>query len=260
MALIADIFITHKPGRPELLEKTLQALGDCTSRRDYRLTLVIDGPGMIPSFMGAIPDHILNHHENLGLGPSINQALSHIQTLNQWFEHPTHGDPSQVAPFVCYIQDDILVSKDWLPKMTKWFVMLEKQYNLGFASGVECVEHETIYDLSGGMKLKRWIRAANMFGRREYWMSMFPIPRLDPETGRIRARPNDGMGSGVDWWFIRNAENSVDRTNRRCLVFPGMMVHAGYQKSTWLDRDLPESEADQRRVLLETAELGGRLA
>jgi glycosyltransferase involved in cell wall biosynthesis len=247
MALLADIFITYKPGRPELLEQCLKALFENTDRSLFRLHLVVDG-ATVPPLLRHTPDHLLIHSENLGLGPSINQALSHIQALNQWYEHPTHGDKNLVAPFVCYIQDDIIVTKDWLPKMAKFFLLFEHPYKLGFASGIECVEHKTVRDLGSGMLLKPWIRAANMFARREYWMSMFPIPRLDPETGRVRAKPNDGMGSGVDWWFIRNHANSVDKTGRTCLVFPGMMVHAGYNRSTWLQRELPESEADKAAI------------
>lgn len=243
--LIADIFITHKPDRTALLEKCLSTLRRCTDRKDYRLHLVVDGKGDVD---GTDVDHLLLHRENLGLGPSINQALAHIEALNRWYEHPQTGDQSKVAEFICYIQDDVLVTPGWLPKMSKMFMLLEKQHNLGFASGVESVEHAVQKDIGNGMILKPWIRAANMFARREYWMSMWPIPSFDPETGRLRAKPNDGMGSGVDWWFVRNHENSVCRTGRTNLVFPGMMVHAGYDKSTWLKRELPESESDKKKV------------
>jgi hypothetical protein len=251
MALIADIFVTSK-NRPELLAATLHTLRENTDRKDYRLTVIQDG--ISHRCLNAIDevedmvDHLLIQRENLGLGPSINQALAHINALNEWYAHPTHGDKEQVAPFTCYLQDDILVTKGWLPKMTKFFMLFEKQYKLGFASGVECVEHVVRKDLGNGMLLKDWIRAANMFARREYWMSMYPIPRLDWETSRVRAKPNDGMGSGVDWWFIRNHANSICKSGRTNLVFPGMMVHAGYDKSTWLQRELPESEADKRKV------------
>jgi len=249
MALIADIFITYKPGRPELLDRCLKAIFENTQRDQFRLTLVVDG-STVPPLLRHNPDHILIHSENLGLGPSINQALAHIDALDRWWGHETHGDKGQVAPFICYIQDDVLVTPGWLPKMAKFFMLFEKQYNLGFASGVECLEHTIRKDIGNGMLLKDWIRAANMFARREYWMSMYPIPRLDWETNRVRAKPNDGMGSGVDWWFIRNHPNSVCKTGRTNLVFPGMMVHAGYNKSTWLQngREMPESDADKQKV------------
>ena len=84
-----------------------------------------------------------------------------------------------------------------------------------------------------------------MVARREYWQSLMPIPRFDPETGRIRAKPNDGMGSGVDWHLIRNHENSVCKTGRTCLVMPGLLRHVGYDKSTWLNREMPESKLDK---------------
>lgn len=252
MSLIADVFITTK-NRPELLDKTLNELFECTDKNLFRLTIVQDGHDedtshVISSYEEDI-DFSLKSYENQGLGPSINMTLAHIETLNNWYNHPTHGDQTKVSSFICYIQDDILVSPDWLPKMVKFFTLFEHQHKLGFASGVECVEHqEGLKDLGNGMQLKKYIRAASMFGRREYWMSMFPIPRLDPETGRVRAKPNDGMGSGADWHFVRNHPNSVEKTGKNCLVFPSMMTHVGYNNSTWLKRELPESDQDKRII------------
>lgn len=77
---------------------------------------------------------------------------------------------------------------------------------------------------------------------------MWPISRIDPETGRERGKPNDGMGSSVDWWFIRNHKNSVCKTGRTNLVMPGLLVHIGYKDSTWLKRELPESEFDKAKM------------
>lgn len=255
MPLIADIFITTK-GRQEIFKKTLEILKDNTPRDQFRLTIIDDtgdgsrDPLVVKDslYSHIIPDRFIFHSQNQGLGPSINEALSLINAENEWYSHPTHGDATKVSPFVCYLQDDILVSGNWLQKMAKFFLLFEKQHNLGFASGIECIEHPTKLDLGNGMILKDWIRAANMFGRREYWMSMYPIPRFDPETGRVRAKPNDGMGSGVDWWFVRDHSNSVCNSGRTNIVFPGMMVHAGYKESTWLKRELPESESDKRRI------------
>lgn len=246
--MIADLFITTK-NRPDLLRKSLDSLLECTPRDEVRITVVRDGAYACTSFLNSEysgkVDYILTSCENEGLGPGINMVLAHVDAVNRWWGHPTHGDPSKVAPFVAYCQDDLLYTKGWLGRLVMNFMALEKQHKLGFASGLECVEHEVKQRLHNGLVLKDWIRAANMFARREYWMSMFPIPRLDPETGRVRAKPNDGMGSGVDWWFIRNHENSVCRTGRTCLVVPGLVKHLGYKESTWLKRDLPESDSDR---------------
>lgn len=255
MPLIADIFITTK-GRPELLQKSLLSLMENTDPSTYRLTIIDDTGDLsleneyaiyYSETKGLKIHKIISHSENMGLGPSINEALASISSLNDWYDHPLAQDKNKVAPFICYVQDDILYSPKWLEHMAKMFLTLENQYNLGFASGVECVEHPVVKDL-GSMVLKKYIRAANMFGRREYWMSMFPIPRFDPETQRTRAKPNDGMGSGVDWHFIRNHQFSIERTGRNCLVIPGLLVHAGYAQSTWLARELPESERDKEKV------------
>lgn len=98
------------------------------------------------------------------------------------------------------------------------------------------------------MVTKDWIRATCMLARHDYWMSMWPISRIDPETGRERGKPDNGMGSSVDWWFIRNHPNSVTKTGRTNLVIPGLLQHTGYKDSTWLKRELPESESDKRII------------
>lgn len=250
-----DVFITTK-NRPALLERSLSSYIKNIDLKLARTTLILDGGfydkktiQVADMFRGQI-DHILWHNENMGLGPSINQALSHIDSLNKWYESsPLEEDRAKASQFVCYCQDDLLYSEGWLEKLSKMFLLFEQQKKLGFASGIECVEHETKEKGPNGILFKNWIRAANMFARREYWMSMFPIPALDPETGRKRAKPNDGVGSGVDWWFIRNHENSVDRTGKTCLVMPGLLQHLGYNYSTWLGRELPESDGDKEKIV-----------
>lgn len=249
--LIADIFVTIKPthDRAELTERSLQSLVQNTDRSQYRLTICIDGrPGPNRERLYDRGDYIIQSMGNEGLGPTINRAVAHIKSINDWYSHPTHGDPTRVAPFIVMCQDDLIYNPQWLPTLAVGFLAFEKAHRLGFASGVECVEHPVRQVLTKSHVLKDWIRAAQMFGRREYWESMMPIPRLDPETGQVRAKPNDGMGSGVDWWLIRNHENSVCRTGRTNLVMPGLVVHAGYDRSTWLKRELPESDSDKERM------------
>jgi hypothetical protein len=195
--------------------------------------------GVLDDFTDLV-DYTITNRENMGLGPSINMALSHIDSLKKW-------DNTQV-PFTAYVQDDVLYSPGWLERLSKMFLLFESPHKLAFASGVECIEHPVKKQLGGGMMLKDWIRATCMFARHEYWMSMWPISRIDPETGRERGRPHNGLGSSVDWWFIRNHPNSVCRTGRTNLVIPGLLKHLGYKESTWLPRELPESEADKKSI------------
>lgn len=252
--LITDIFVTIKPSKErfDLTERSLRSLRENTDRSQYRLMLCIDGSltdrGMRQVIEFIDPDFTIESKANQGLGPTINQAIASIKSINDWFGHPTHGDTNQVAPLITMCQDDLIYSKNWLPILASRFFAYEKGRNIGFAAGVESIEHPVREVLGKDLVTKDWIRASQMMGRREYWTSMMPIPRLDPETGRVRAKPNDGMGSGVDWWLIRNHENSVCRTGRTCLVVPGLVVHAGYDKSTWLDRELPESDSDKAKV------------
>lgn len=252
-----DVFVTIKD-RYELACRSLRSFFDSTERGTYRLTVMLDGQYRVvddPSwgdllellYLGGV-DHVIQSKDNEGLGPTINRALSHIQTINLWESDQRVGDPSKVSDLIVYCQDDLLYTDGWLERLSREFYRLERACKLGFASGLECVEHKMKAQLPGGLLLKDWIRAAQMMARREYWMSMWPITKFDPETGRQRAKPNDGIGSGVDWHFIRNHENSVCRTGRTCLVIPGLVQHLGYDQSTWLDRELPESDSDKEKM------------
>ena len=167
-------------------------------------------------------------------------ALAHIDSLKRW-----DGDSDSLT---VYVQDDVLYSDGWLSRLAGPYCKFYGTLGLGFASGVECVEHPVRRALGAGIVLKDWIRATCMMAMHSYWMSMWPISRIDPETGRERGRPNDGLGSSVDWWFIRNHPNSVCKTGRTNLVIPGLLKHAGYDRSTWLSRELPESQADMEAI------------
>lgn len=241
-----DVFITTKPGREELTQKSLRSFIDNTTC-SYRLTLYVDGKnhGLMNSDEFSHANYIITSNENEGLAPAINRCMSHISATNAFYADKQVPDYTQVSEFVVMLQDDLEYTKAWLDRLSRLFLFFEDKHKIGFASGLECVEHPTKAVIAGGILLKQWIRASCMFARREYWESMMPIPRWDPETRNIRAKPNNGMGSGVDWWLIRNHENSVDRSGRTCLVQPGLVRHIGYKNSTWLKRDLPESDEDK---------------
>ncbi len=257
--LLADIFVTiggnQSPERADIVRQSIESLIDNTAREQFRLTACFDGPSRVitdahekqlPLFKGHL-DYQLMSTGNEGLGPTINRAVAHICSINDWYGHPTHGDPSKVAPFIVGCQDDCLYEKGWLQTLVSKFQAYERTHKIGFATGHEAVEHaKTIRStIDGRIFTQDWIRMTNVLGRREYWQSMCPIPRLDPETNRVRAKPNDGMGSSVDWWFLRNHPNSVCKTGKTCLVMPGLVKHIGHETSTWLDRPLPESESDR---------------
>jgi len=222
----------------------LESLVQCTDGNLFRLTIVADGHHNATSEVlrefEQLWDHKIEHAICQGLGPSINQALAYINANKPWDITP--------SPLTVYVQDDVQYSRGWLEKLSQKFLQLERPLNLGFASGIECIEHPVKKDIGNGMVTKDWIRATCMMARHDYWMSMWPIPRIDPETGRERGRPHDGLGSSVDWWFIRNAVNSVCKTSRTNLVIPGLLQHIGYKESTWLKRDLPESNSDKEKM------------
>lgn len=250
--LIADIFVTIKPteARDQTTFRSIESLLKSVARNQVRLTACIDGEPphfWSPKFYLGKFDYVLRSKDNEGLGPTINRAVAHIKSINDWHSG-VGGDSDKVAPFIVMCQDDLLYSDGWLPRLASMFMLHRDRHRLGFASGVECVEHPVRTQLGNGLILKDWIRAAQMMGERKYWESLMPIPAFDPETNRPRAKPNDGIGSGVDWWLIRNHQNSVCRTGRTCLVIPGLVQHLGYDNSTWLKRELPESDSDKEKM------------
>jgi glycosyltransferase involved in cell wall biosynthesis len=177
--MIADIFITTK-NRPDLLRESLKSLFACTDSKNVRVTLVRDGDYketrfVEDEFAGKL-DYILTSYNNEGLGPAINMALAHIDTLNKWWDHPTHGDLNKVAPFIVYCQDDLLYVPQWLEKLTRSFLVLNKREKIGFASGLECVEHEVREQLLGGMVLKDW-NDLSPADKESWWKVLAPDER-----------------------------------------------------------------------------------
>ena len=233
-----DLFITTC-GRQEMFKRSLESLLNSCDRNLYRLTIVVDGgyEKETDYILFKEADHVLWHNKCLGLGPSINQALCHINNLNIYFD-------DNKSNFICMCQDDIEYEKDWLNKLVKIYNLFSRTNKIGFVTGHEAPEHKTTGTIQFGkdaLLLKPWIRATNMMTTTDYFLSMYPIPRIDPEHGRERGKPNDGLGSGVDWHFIRVSPNSVCKTGKINIVYPGLIKHIGYDKSTWLNRSLPES-------------------
>lgn len=256
MDLLADVFVTIKPSpkRMDLTIRSIESLLKSVDRDQIRLTACFDGIDdaideyveISGSFYDQI-DHYVISRENIGLGQTINKAVSLIKTVNEWFSDDHVGDPSKVSSVIVMCQDDLLYEQGWLLKLLAEY-RTHRPERIGFATGLECVEHPIRRAVNDRVILKDWIRASQMMADHDYWYSLMPIPAFDPETGSMRGRPNDGLGSGVDWWMIRNHENSVCRTGRTCLVMPGLVRHIGYDRSTWLGRELPESEVDKEMM------------
>lgn len=227
----------------------MESLKSSTPASQYRLTIVRDGDYAVTDNVlkdySDIVSYVLTSRENRGLGPSINMALAHINALKMY-----DVGGSRQNPLTCYVQDDVIFKNGWLEKLSSKFMQLAPILNLGFASGHGAVEHRDdpraqTKILNDEMYTNKYIRATCMMSDQTYWMSMWPIPRIDPETGQERGRPHDGLGSGVDWHFVRVHNESVCRTGKTNLIIPGLVVHNGYKESTWLKRELPESDSDK---------------
>src|SRR3990167_3935792 len=166
--MLVDIFLTTC-GRTKLFSESFLSFLDSTPRNLYRLTVVVDG-GIEKGTNYTLfdkADYVLWSSKNIGLGPSINRALSHISSLNTYFDN-------QKSDFICMCQDDIIYQKGWLEKLLKVYTLFSKRMKLGFVSGHECVEHPTKDQIKFGnatLLVKDWIRATCMLTTTEYFLS-----------------------------------------------------------------------------------------
>jgi hypothetical protein len=254
--LIADILITTVGcgrGRPKLLKKTLQSLFENTLvNKNCRVSIIQDG--IDPDIDEVIQDydlmfeHVFKSTMNDGLAPSFNSSFAFLDSKNQYWNDPTVGDIGKVSQMFCYVQDDVVFEKGWLEKQYRLFQTLKNQHNLAMVSGIESYEHPTVKDLGGGLLLKNWVRMTQFLTPWNVLREMLPIPYYDPETKKRRAKPNDGVGSSADWWLCRNHEKSLVKSGRNCLVIPGQLKHIGADHSSWLNRSLPESIEDRKKI------------
>jgi GT2 family glycosyltransferase len=140
-----DIFVTTTTHRPEMTNKSLSSLFENTDKSLYRLTVVVDGvqdQKDIPSKCFDA-DYLLVNKQNIGLGPSVNHALAHIVTLNNYFDN-------KKSRFVNYVQDDVEYTKGWLEKLVKVYDLFSRTQKLGFVSGHNAPEHDTTGEIKFG--------------------------------------------------------------------------------------------------------------
>lgn len=227
------------------MRQTLQSLSKTTPRDLYRLTVVLDGFDAetlkVLNGYGDLLDQTIISEKNEGLGPSLNKAFALVDSMRKW---------DGGYPLTTYVQDDVIFAQGWYEKLSSKYVQMFGALRLAFASGHSAVEHKEdpraeTHALGADMYTNKYIRATCMMAFNSVWMSMLPIPKIDPETGQERGRPHNGLGSGVDWHFVRVHPNSVVRKGMTNLIIPGLVVHNGYNKSTWLKKDLPELETDK---------------
>ena len=111
-----DIFITTYKREDLFLTSFHSLLDSLTDRNGVRITVCVDGgkETKIDNFVYENCDFLLWNKENIGLGPSINKALAHISTLNNYFDN-------NKSDFICMLQDDVTYKKGWLDKLIKVF-------------------------------------------------------------------------------------------------------------------------------------------
>ena len=254
--LLADIIITTKGngGRPKLLEKSLQSLAENTKKKHFRLTVIQDGEdeeveNVVKKFRKeGLVDNFIFKGENEGLAPALNSSFQFCLQNEEYFDVEDYGNFRKTSSFLSLNQDDILYSPNWLPTLVSNFCLLEKKENLALVTGITSPEHPIVKNLPLNLQLKNWVRMTQLMGRWSFFKEIFPIPVYDPETRKQRAHPHNGIGSSVDWWICRNSNRCLVNTGRYALVVTGLLQHLGYKDSTWLKRELEETQEDLEKI------------
>lgn len=210
--------------RPALLRRSLESLFECT-QGEFQVLVSDDGsPGEeTAQVLGDSSDKIaqtLLGRTEAGL----------VDSFNRLFEASVALGPVE---FVCYAQDDVTYTPDWLKKCVHVLELFPGE--LGFVTGFDAPEHTSHGALSqNGVVVVRklYTRATHLIARREFWESVGPVPRRNPD-GSVRGRPDSGRGSNVDWYWMKHAERSSEKQGKMVGCLRGLVEHQGEGHSTW---------------------------
>lgn len=144
---------------------------------------------------------------NRGLAAALNIGLSY------WL-----ADKS--ITHISYFQDDV----DVRPETLKVLSLHQGRHPL--VTGHDAPEHKAHRQrLRDGLPLmlyKHSIRATHMHGSVGFWRSVMPIPTNELGTPK-RNGSGRGIGSDVDWWIVRDAPCSIQKTKQEILCVPGLV-------------------------------------
>jgi len=143
---------------------------------------------------------------NRGLAAAMNIGLSY------WLA-------DKDVRWISYFQDDV----DVHPKMLEILSRFQKysQVLTGHDAGEHRAHKESVVD---GVSIKdKWaIRATHVHASASFWRDMMPIPTRELGAPK-RQGLGRGLGSDVDWWFVRDSPKSSQKTNRPVLCVPGLV-------------------------------------
>jgi len=164
----------------------------------------------------------LTWNENKGLRYVMNYMIGYFRNLSY--------------DYISYVQDDVAFKKGWLDECMDLWENQSTLYKIGFVTGHDAPEHPTIFEVNKKCLIKDTCRATHLFASKKRWLEFGEIPDLTPGI----AAPRDGQGSKVDWWLIGHpedkyphSENSLKNKGEKVLCIPGLIVHRGWNQSTW---------------------------
>lgn len=121
--------------------------------------------------------------------------------------------------WISYLQDDVEIREDALEILAKF------QDQAPLITGHDAKEHaahsEAMVDGWTILK-KRAIRATHMHAAAEFWSRIYPIPTRELGAPK-RTGAGRGLGSNVDWWIVRDAPASIQKTGSEILCIPGIV-------------------------------------
>jgi len=143
--------------------------------------------------------------ENRGLAAALNVGLSY------WLADRSYN-------WISYFQDDVDVHPGFFSELDK----ATRDYRGVLYTGHDSLAHKTVR-VQDDIKIKGSCAGVHMHARREFWLSVMPIPTYQlGAPKRIEGRER-GIGSNVDWWIVRDSPNSPAKRRERIVCLPQMV-------------------------------------
>ena len=211
--------------RPDLLRGTLQTLFESV---ESPIQVIVADDGSPNDKTRKVLDmfpvrQLLLPHQ--GLVHSLNALFAEVKRF---------AEERMLAPFWIYCQDDLRFSPGWLQKMFAVWDRWAEESNFGLLT---CVEDAfTVinqFEWEGmHIQIKHFAEGHLYFAPKDFWVRTTPIPILNGD-GTERGFPCSGIGSNVDWHFLRDSPKSLSHLKKKVGVIPGLVTHTGNENSTW---------------------------
>lgn len=246
--MIDVIVTTHN--RVSFLERTIESFIEKNKTVPYRLFIADD-----MSNDGTV-EYLLTLRKrklaDIYLGSSnrgVTFGLDMLWTISDFFDFFFSENQ-----YLCYLQDDLVsIVDDWLLVALTAYEELKDEYNIGFFSGHDALEHpikSKIHWKQRTLLIKKSQGATNLIAEKSFWRSIEYVPRLNPD-GTERGKPNSQRGSHIDIYLTGcysgsrfhstcSAEKSLYNQGKKLLVLPGLLEHIGQKEdvSTWRSNEL----------------------